>query len=275
MIIINHKGMSSRKTENLPGMPTAEPEEKNGNGKRYLVLGDSHTEVFQYINQVNLTNAKKTESSPSKSPSPSPFDTFEVCTVSGGTAQGLVNPNSKSNALATFRNFLSLQRDQKRRFDRVFLMLGEVDCAFLIWYRSAKYSISVDTQIQSCVQNVCRFAQEVLVKEHSYRPEQVVLLGAVLPTVADDVDRRLLYAHRQKVTASQMERTLKTLEYNARLSSASAEHHFRYLDITSYILGPNGLVLPEFLRANPGDNHLANEPAAHAWKRAIAQLESR
>mgnify|MGYP000611755931 CR=1 FL=1 len=32
-------------------------------------------------------------------------------------------------------------------FKKVFLMLGEVDCGFVIWVRSKKYNISIDNQI--------------------------------------------------------------------------------------------------------------------------------
>lgn len=46
-----------------------------------LVIGDSHTQVFKYCNDKNTDYH------------------FDVQKVSGATAQGSVNPNSKTNAL--------------------------------------------------------------------------------------------------------------------------------------------------------------------------------
>lgn len=51
---------------------------------RILCCGDSHTDVFDYCNlKQNMF-------------------TFDVCVVGGATAQGAVNPNSKTNALNIF-----------------------------------------------------------------------------------------------------------------------------------------------------------------------------
>jgi len=51
---------------------------------KILVLGDSHSEIFNYCNkkQKNIF--------------------FDVIIVSGATAQGSVNPNSNTNALEIF-----------------------------------------------------------------------------------------------------------------------------------------------------------------------------
>ena len=51
---------------------------------KILVLGDSHSEIFNYCNkkQKNIH--------------------FEVVIVGGATAQGSVNPNSTTNALSIF-----------------------------------------------------------------------------------------------------------------------------------------------------------------------------
>jgi hypothetical protein len=47
---------------------------------RFLVLGDSHTEVFTWLNRATNTS------------------TFEVCMIAGATAAGLTSINSKSQA---------------------------------------------------------------------------------------------------------------------------------------------------------------------------------
>ena len=83
-----------------------------------LVFGDSHSMVFRYCN--NKQNKFK----------------FHVCEVGGATALGLVNPNSKTNALPIFSN--KIRNSNSKMFKKVFLMLGEVDCGFVIWVCSKK-----------------------------------------------------------------------------------------------------------------------------------------
>ena len=55
---------------------------KKSQKKSILVLGDSHTGVFNHINKKRLM----------------PDVEFKVVTVGGATAQGACNPNSKTNA---------------------------------------------------------------------------------------------------------------------------------------------------------------------------------
>jgi hypothetical protein len=56
---------------------------------------------------------------------------FDVCIVGGATAQGAVNPNSKTDALAIFQ-----KKIKYTNADNILIMLGEVDCGYLIWVRS-------------------------------------------------------------------------------------------------------------------------------------------
>ena len=72
--------------------------------KNIIVCGDSHTGVFRFMNnkQKNIH--------------------FDVCEVGGATAQGMVNPNSKTNALPIFINKI-----KKKKADKIIIMLGEVD----------------------------------------------------------------------------------------------------------------------------------------------------
>lgn len=103
---------------------------------KILCCGDSHTGVFEYCNKMQ-TKYK-----------------FDVCCVGGATAQGAVNPNSKTDALNIFKKKIT-----KSKTDKILIMLGEVDCGFVIWVRSKKYNISVDEQINTCVENLFIFIQ--------------------------------------------------------------------------------------------------------------------
>ena len=93
-------------------------------GRRYFVFGDSHTEVFQHIHSNSLI----------------PYCTFKVIMVGGATAQGMRNPNSKTNALNVFRQELNSVHPKSK----LIFLLGEVDTGFVIWYRAKKYKESVN-----------------------------------------------------------------------------------------------------------------------------------
>ena len=101
---------------------------------KILCCGDSHTRVFNYC------NSRQNEF------------VFDVCVVSGATAQGAVNPNSKTDALNIFEKKIN-----STRADKILIMLGEVDCGFVIWVRSKRYNISIDDQINISVNNLFTF----------------------------------------------------------------------------------------------------------------------
>ena len=84
---------------------------------KVLVCGDSHTRIFSYCNKQQ-----------------SQF-TFNVCEVGGATAQGAVNPNSKTDALGIF----STKLKNTPNADKVLIMLGEVDCGFLGKVKTLQY----------------------------------------------------------------------------------------------------------------------------------------
>ena len=94
---------------------------------KICVLGDSHSKVFTFCN----TNKFK----------------FNVKAVGGATAQGCVNPNSKSNALEIYKQHIK----KSNKYDKIIIMLGEVDCGYLVWVRSKRYNISVESQIDLCI----------------------------------------------------------------------------------------------------------------------------
>ena len=123
--------------------------------KNIIVCGDSHTCVFRFMNkkQKNIH--------------------FDVCKVSGATSQGMVNPNSKTNALPIFINKI-----KKKKADKIIIMLGEVDCGFVIWVRSKRYNISVDNQIENSTENLFKFIEKII-NNFSYRKEDIIIAGSV------------------------------------------------------------------------------------------------
>lgn len=206
-----------------------------------LVLGDSHTFLFSLINSEQYR--------------------FDICYVSGATAQGMVNSNSSTNALCIFREKVSVGK----RFNKILIMLGEVDCAYLIWVRSSREGIDIDAQIDLCVKNLFDFIKNTLIDELSYNCSDIIVLGAHLPAIRDDVDRSLIAGARAEVDASQYLRTQKTLLYNSTLQEASLALGCKYIDITSHLIGGCGVIKDEFLCEEPGNFHIRAEMTSPLW----------
>ena len=214
------------------------------------VLGDSHARIFDYCN----TKQNKY--------------IFDVCAVSGATAQGCVNPNSKTNALPIFVNKI---KTANTKYEKIMIMLGEVDCGFLIWVRSKRYGISVDAQLDLCIANLFNFIQTKLINSitSSYSPNEIIILGIHLPTIKDNTKKQLLAGARSEVNVSQYDRTQKTLQYNNILKQKSAEAGYNYIDITDEIIGTDGIVKPYYLNANPYDHHLESDKIYHLWLKKL------
>ncbi len=215
---------------------------------KILCCGDSHTNVFNYCNSVQKDFV------------------FEVCFVPGATAQGTVNPNSKTNALKVFT-----KRIKDTQADKLLIMLGEVDCGYLIWVRAKREKISVDEQINICINNLFTFLENVLETNKNYKNEDIILAGAILPTIKDSTDKKYLYGARSEVDVSQKERTNKTIEYNNLLKNKCKTCGYKYIDITSSIIGINDVVNDHFLTTGPADHHLDNKRTHHLW---ISQLKN-
>lgn len=202
--------------------------------KSFIVcLGDSHTLIFDYIETKKLL----------------PHYRFIIHSVGGATAQGLVNPHSKTDALKRFRNIL-LKLNKK---NYLFFLLGEVDCGFVIWYRSQKYNISVASQLEQSIKNYMAFLEEV--KTMGFN--KIYVLSVPLPTIVDNQDWGEIANLRKEVQVSQKERTKFTLNYNDKLKEECIARNINFIDITSEQLDENtDLIKPEFVRKNKLNHHL-------------------
>jgi hypothetical protein len=205
-----------------------------------LCLGDSHIRVFDHINRRRLV----------------PDVRFFVFPVDGATAQGLVNPNARTDALRLFARRL---RRAKTSAPVVF-QLGEVDCGFVIWYRAEKHGVSVESQLERSITAYRDFLSHT--RDDGF--ERIVVLSVPLPTIADDQTWGAVADARRDVTTTQRERTDLTLRYNALLEEACAGLGIRFLDVTSPQLDPEtGLVSSVFTNADPLDHHLDDEAYAN------------
>lgn len=219
---------------------------KKSKKKSILVLGDSHTSVFNHINKKRLMSDVE----------------FSVVTVGGATAQGACNPNSKTNALAKFKEKLA----SEKKHDGVMVMLGEVDCGFVIWYRKEKYNTSIEEQLDNSVTKLFEFIDnEVRTK---YDAEQITVIGANLPTLFDHRNGSNEVANlRKEVKANIRDRTDLTLRYNDILKNESKKRGYKYIDIVQETMDPNTkLVDKQYLHENENDHHLSEAKTCMFWK---------
>jgi hypothetical protein len=214
-----------------------------------IVCGDSHSRVFSYCNKHQ-----------------EPF-IFNVCEVGGATAQGAVNPNSKTNALGIF----STKLKNTPKADKVLIMLGEVDCGFVIWVRSKRYNISVDEQLQTSIDNLFQFI-ETKVKSYGYVSDDIIIAGVILPTIKDNTNKKYLNGVRSEVDVDQYTRTQKTLEYNQMLKTRCNDYGYHYIDITDNIVGEDGLVQDQYLSENHTDHHLSSANTYQFWINHLERL---
>ena len=215
---------------------------------KILCCGDSHTRVFNYCNDFQNKI------------------TFNVCFVSGATAQGAVNPNSKTNALNIFK-----EKIYNTTADKLLIMLGEVDCGFVIWVRSKRNNISVDEQINTSVKNLFTFLDNII-KTTKYTNNDIIVCGSILPTIKDSTDKKYLRGARSEVNVSQLKRTEKTIEYNNLLKKRCNKCGYKYIDITKEIIGSNGIVKDKYLSTDKNDHHLANNKTYNLWLSKIVNI---
>jgi hypothetical protein len=213
-------------------------------------VGDSH---IQYFSEV----ARKGHFLPRRS---------LFCEVGGATAVGMTNPMTLTNAVGQYREMLATLA----RPSIVVVQLGEVDCGFVIWYRAEKYGETIATQMRKSIASYRQFVEELLVLGHT-----PIITGATLPTLRD-TDTGAVAAMRKEITASQIERTRLTLNYNEQLAALAASLGVIYLDVTRHMLDhATGLIRDVFRNADPEDHHLDLQAATEIWARELAPVLNR
>jgi len=208
-----------------------------------LFFGDSHTELYIKKGANKIQNEIK----------------FDVCSVRGATAQGSVNPNSKTKALSTYLE--TLERKKNNNYDYFGIMLGEVDCGFVIWYRAKKYNETIQEQIMLAVNNLEEFLKKDV--EKLFPKNKIVVVGATFPTIKDNTDKRFLNGERKNVDASLKERIDCTFEYNKQLAIMAKKNNYLYFDISDETFDQeNYCVFPQFLNKKLYDHHFNRHSVA-------------
>lgn len=201
--------------------------------KTYYIFGDSHTEVFKHISEKKRLKLKR----------------FDVTFVGGATAQGMRNPNSKTNALQEFEDKIyTLKKSSKLIFQ-----LGEVDTGFVIWYRAKKYNEPVEEQLMLSINSYVDFLKKI--KKDGYN--HIMVVSAPLPTIQDNQDWGEVANLRKEVTATLRERTDLTLQYNKLLEEECKKHNVYFLPTDDLLLDEETKKIKSvFLNKDKNNHHL-------------------
>lgn len=194
-----------------------------------LVLGDSHARAFGSA----WVRARF------------PRVYLDVVSVFGATASGLANPNSKTQAYATFERAL-----ENTRARTVVIMLGEVDTGFVIWYRAAKYGVPVAEAFARTLTTYKDFIHTV--KERGFVP---VCVSTPLPTIRDGTVWGDVANKRRAVTATQRERTALTVAFNREMARFCRAENVTHINLDDLSLGPDGLVRGDLVNRNRANHH--------------------
>ncbi len=213
---------------------------------RILVLGDSHSTVFK-----GATSDRSIA--------------FTNFMVTGASAQGSVNPHSKTNALQVFKQALE---QYAVGHHACMVMLGEVDCGFVIWYRAKKYSVSVSSQLDRALRNYEQFLLEVV--EQKFRPSEILICCVVPPVIKDSTDSRFLKGERASISTSQLERTKLTVKFNERIREMCNRRNYKFIDIYGLLVDKSTeLVDDRFLSDNPYNHHLDETKTRNLWHKEL------
>lgn len=194
-----------------------------------LVIGDSHTRVFEHW--LFLVVFPRTR--------------FEIAYVKGGSAIGILNYNSQSGARASFDAALS-----REPWDHVLVCLGEVDAAYTLWRLAEYHAIPVDGLFERAVTSYMKFLDRIRARF------SMAVIAAPYPTVDHihgSVDEVL--AMRAHVHATQRQRTDLTLEFNRRIGEWCTEHGIAQLDTAAEALGPDRFVKESWKVRGRLDHH--------------------
>lgn len=201
---------------------------------RIHCIGDSHLASFKYV--AYRRSFLRT--------------VFKFCIVRGATASGILNPGSKTQGFNIFHAYL----DSRVSFnDWILVCLGEVDCGYVIWYRSQKYNSSVKNEFARTRNNYFKFLHTI--KEMGFK--HIMIHSVPLPTIKNGQDWGEVTRLRSAVNSNLKDRTDLTLQLNAELREFCKQEEILFIDFEKHTLDERTLLVRnEFRHPNPLDHHL-------------------
>jgi hypothetical protein len=196
-------------------------------------FGDSHGLIF-----------KKFES-----------NTFKTCIIQGATVSGITNPNSQTQAYPKFKKYIE---KFVVKGDYIIVELGEVDCGFVLWYKKEKNNENMEELLITTLNKYKEFLSLIISKQK--KPQRLFVLSTIPPTIKDNQDWGEVANLRKTIEATQMERTMLTVQFNKKLKKIVHELGGIFIDLDNELIDPKSkLVKNYYLNENPLDHHLSQE----------------
>jgi len=174
--------------------------------------------------------------------------------VTGASAQGLTNENSRLQALSTFREHLSSSQD----CDLIFLNFGEVDCNATIWMYKEKYNVSLRKQFFRSVKNYKKFIKKEV--EPYFQKDKIFLLGPILPTIPTKNNLLQNSKMRRQIDITQSTRTRITNLFNYYIANLGYSHY-----TINHLLKNNETGLIDTKFHNEFNHHINKNIAQELW----------
>lgn len=215
--------------------------------KFFYVFGDSHTEVFSYI---NLTRKE---------------ELFKIVRVDGATALGMVHPKSKTNALELFmREINGLHKKS-----RLIFLLGEVDLGFLLWYRNIKLNLDVSHEMEISISNYITFLSKL--KQRGFK--NIYVMSPSPPCISDDFIETQMNLLRREIKINQVERVKLAKVYNETLKTKVLELRMGFIDLFPMLIDEQAhVVKKEYIKDDKNDHHLESSTYSQLVFDQIDQL---
>jgi hypothetical protein len=208
--------------------------------KKILILGDSHSLCFKKKN---------------------PHYHTDLVFVKGASVQGLTNPNSKLNALNTFKTAIS----KYKTHDHVLLYFGEVDCNATIWIYKEKYNATLKEQFFRSINNYKTFIEKQI--EPYFDKTQITILGPILPTIKTKNNNSQNSRMRRQVNVTQSTRTRLTNIFNQHLLNLG----YNFISINDLLVDKNtGLIKEAY--ANEFNHHINRNIAYELWMKKLPSI---
>jgi len=212
---------------------------------KILILGDSHTMYAEHAKNNGLFNAE---------------NDINIIKCSGATTHGLGNPKSKTQGRNTFKENI-----KKHKPDVTIFHMGEVDCGYVIWYWAQNKNISIHEQLYISIDNYFNF-----VSEFTRDVKHVAITSATPPSITDD-DAKLpgsVSDVRGDISASQLERTQLTQEFNKECEKRCESFGYTYIPLYDGMLS-NGVIDKKYQTRKKMDHHFNSSMMAPIWAKHI------
>ena len=124
--------------------------------------------------------------------------------------------------------------------------------------------------LERCISGVDRLVKQAKLLANGSR--KIIVVGAILPTIADDSIATQENPLRRSIAATQMERTQLVLAYNYRLAAYAAAERLDYFDMTEQTISPATGVVDHRYLALAEDHHLSHPATGQMWAEQLKAL---